>query len=449
MKITLIQPKCPASGVSGAFFFRNIPSQGLIQLEALTPATWDVQTINENLDSIDFDEPTDVVGITALTSLAPRAYEIACEYQSRGVPVIMGGIHASVYPEEAAQHVDCVVVGEADEIWPDILADVAAGTLQPLYRAQRPASLDFRYQRRPSRTKTVRISRLLPLKSTYAYFQTGRGCPIGCEFCSVAEFNGRQMRKRNIPDLIADIKTELQEHDVDYLVFVDDNIVGDKVYARELFTALAQLKVRWMSQTDIRIADPDMIDLAVESGLAMVFLGLESIDSETLAHSASAAKQRWRNKYEPAIQALHDRGVSVVGSFVIGSDTDPEGIGRTTAQWAIKQRLDTAIFYVLTPLPGTRLFSRLQTEGRILTRDWREYDVTYCVFDPNGTKTPYDVEREASEAHRAFYSLSSIIRRILRPPLWTNLALSLFMNIDFRIHARKGEQTRTSRFSVF
>ena len=166
MKVTLIQPGSPASGITGAFFFRNIPSQGLIQLEALTPPSWDVQTINENVETIDFDAPTDVVGITALTSLAPRAYEIAQEYHARGVPVIMGGIHASVYPEEAMQHVDCVVVGEADEIWPDILNDVAAGTLQPLYRAQRPASLDFTFQRRPNRTKTVRISKLFPVKST-------------------------------------------------------------------------------------------------------------------------------------------------------------------------------------------------------------------------------------------------------------------------------------------
>ena len=438
MKVTLIQPGSPASGITGAFFFRNIPSQGLIQLEALTPPSWDVQTINENVETIDFDAPTDVVGITALTSLAPRAYEIAQEYHARGVPVIMGGIHASVYPEEAMQHVDCVVVGEADEIWPDILNDVAAGTLQPLYRAQRPASLDFTFQRRPNRTKTVRISKLFPVKSTYTYYQTGRGCPIGCEFCSVAEFNGKQMRKRSIPELIADIKTELQEHDVDYLVFMDDNIVGDKTYARELFTALIPLNIKWLSQTDIRIADPDIIDLAVESGLTMVFLGLESIDPETLAHAASTIKKRWRNKYEPAIQALHDRGVSVVGSFMIGSDTDAEGIGRATAQWGIKQKLDIAIFYILTPLPGTRLFRRLETEKRLLTRNWREYDVTYCVFNPDGTKTPHDVEGEASKAHQYFYSLSSIIRRIFRSHSWENLALSLFMNYDFRIHGMTG-----------
>ncbi|MEJ2703725.1 MAG: cobalamin-dependent protein [Sedimentisphaerales bacterium] len=404
MKVTLIQPGSPASGITGAFFFRNIPSQGLIQLEALTPPSWDVQTINENVETIDFDAPTDVVGITALTSLAPRAYQIAQEYCARGVPVIMGGIHASVYPEEAAQHVDCVVVGEADEIWPNILNDVAAGTLQPLYHAQRPTSLDFTFQRRPNRTKTVRISRLFPVKSTYTYYQTGRGCPIGCEFCSVAEFNGKKMRKRRIPELIADIKIELQEHDVDYLVFMDDNIIGDKTYARELFTALIPLNIKWMSQTDIRIADPDITDLAVESGLTMVFLGLESIDPETLAHAASTIKERWRNKYEPAIQALHD----------------------------------TAIFYILTPLPGTRFFSRLEAEKRILTRNWREYDVTYCVFNPDGTKTPHDVEDEASKAHQYFYSLSSIIRRVFRSHSWKNLALSLFMNYDFRIHGMTG-----------
>ena len=437
MKLTLIQPESLASGISGAFFFRNVPSQGLIQLEALTPAPWEVQTINENLESIDFEAPTDVVGITALTSLAPRAYEIAREYRARGVPVIMGGIHASVFPQEAAQHVDCVVVGEADDIWPDILADVAAGTLQPLYHAPRPVSLDFTFQRRPNRTKTVRISKLLPLKSTYTYFQTGRGCPIGCEFCSVAQFNGRQMRKRSIPELIADIKTELQEHDVDYLVFVDDNIVGDKAYARALFTALRPLKVKWMSQTDIRIADNDIIDLAVESGLAMVFLGLESIDPETLAQAASTTKQRWRHSYEPAIQALHDRGVSVVGSFMVGSDTDPEGVGRATARWAIEQRLDTAIFYIFTPLPGTRLFTQLETEKRILTRDWRRYDVTCCVFDPEGAKTPRDIEAEASVAHRRFYGLSSICRRIIRSRSHNGVALSLFMNIDFRLHGRR------------
>jgi radical SAM superfamily enzyme YgiQ (UPF0313 family) len=437
MKVTLIQPASRASGISGASFFRNIPSQGLIQLEALTPTSWDVQTINENIESIDYNQSTDLVGITALTSLAPRAYEIAHAYRQRGVPVIMGGIHASVFSEEAAQHVDCVVVGEADEVWADILSDVAAGTLQALYHAQRPASLDFRFQRRPQRTKTVRVSKRLPLKSTFTYYQSGRGCPIGCEFCSVAEFNGREMRKRSIPNLIADIEAELQEHDIDYLVFMDDNIVGDKAYARKLFTALAPLNIRWMSQADIRIADADIIDLAVESGLAMVFLGLESIEAESLARSASATKEKWRDKYEPAIQALHDRGVAIMGSFIIGSDADPKGIGRSTAQWAIAQKINMAVFYVLTPLPGTRLFKRLEAERRLLTRDWRQYDVTCCIFDPDGAKTAQTVEYEASKAHQHFYSHPSILQRISRSLSWKDLALSLFMNYDFRIHGRR------------
>ena len=245
------------------------------------------------------------------------------------------------------------------------------------------------------------------------------------------------MRKRSIPELIADIETELQEHHVDYLVFMDDNIVGDKAYARELFAALAPLKVKWMSQTDIRIADPDIIDLAVESGLTMVFLGLESIDPETLARTASTVKKKWRDKYEPAIQTLHNLSVSVVGSFMIGSDSDPEGVGRATARWAIEQKLETAIFYILTPLPGTRLFNRLETEARILTRDWRAYDVTHCIFEPDGTKTPLDVESEASEAHQRFYSIFAIIRRITRSTAWNKLTLLLFMNADFRIHGRR------------
>ncbi len=433
MKVTLIQPGSPACGVSGAFFFRNIPAHGLIQLESLTPPEWDVTTINENFDRIDFDEPTDVVGITAMTTLAPRAYEIAHEYRARGVPVIMGGIHASVLPDEAARHVDSVVIGEADEIWADILDDAAAGRLLSRYVAERPASLDFDFRRRPARTRVVRISRLIPFKMSFAYYQTGRGCPHGCRFCSVAQFNGRRLRKRSIGPLIDDIAEELRTHDVDYLVFMDDNIMADKGYARELFTALKPLGVRWMSQTDIRIADDDIIDLAADSGLAMVFIGLESTDPRTLENAASAIKRRWRDKYEDSIRKLHDRGIAIVGSMMIGADEDPPGVGRATAEWGRANRLDTAIFYIYTPLPGTLLFDEMESQGRILTRDWHEYGLARCVFDPLGEKTALDVEREAIEGHRAFYSLGSIMRRINRLS-WKDLALSLFMNFDFRAH---------------
>ncbi|MFH1188889.1 MAG: radical SAM protein [bacterium] len=430
-KVTLIQPRSSDGGVTGAFFYKNIPSQGLIQLEALTPSDWEVQTVNENFEPIDFDGPVDVVGITALTSLAPRAYDIAKRYRSRGIPVIMGGIHASIYPEEVANHVDSVVVGEADELWTSILDDVWHKRLQPVYHATRPSHLDFNFQRRPKRTYSVGVSKYFSsMKSTYTYFQTGRGCPIGCDFCSVAQFNGKVIRKRSVEKLIVDIKAELAAHKVDYLVFMDDNIVADKAYAIELFKELAKLNVRWMSQTDIRITDPDIIDVAAYSGLAMVFLGLESINPDVLENSASRTKNMWHDRYESAIRELHKRGIAIMGSFMVGSDYDPPGVGEATAEWAIKNKLDTAVFHILTPLPGTALFNRLDAERRIITRQWDKYDLSHCVFVPKNRR-PDEVLAEAGKAHRKFYSFWSIIRR-MNNLAFQDLASSLFINFDFR-----------------
>lgn len=426
-KVTLIWPKWKDRGAYSVSFFK-IPPLGLLQLASLTPENWEVEIIDENITPINFDAPTDLVGLSAMTSLAPQAYAIAAEYQKRKVPTVMGGIHASFLPEEALRHVDSVVIGEADEVWGGILKDFERSGLKRTYHATPPPSLDFRLARPVSRTFSINLSKFLPIHLPFAYIQAQRGCPIGCEFCSVTKFNGKRIRSKSIPYLLQEIEREM-ERNFRYLMLVDDNIIANPRFAKELFGALKGLGVKWASQTDIRIADEDFLDLACEGGLKKVFLGLESIQPGILRTSVARSKNMWRPKYEMAIKRLHSHGVFVEASFILGFDGDNDETVERTIDWALEQGVETAQFTIATPMPGTKFFSDLDAAGRIFTRDWSRFSGTECVFKPLAW-TPEELEERLHYAYRKFYSFTSIARRLLRPSLEA-LALAT-VNLDIR-----------------
>lgn len=404
------------------------PPLSLAVLASLTPDSWEVDVVDENVDlhDIDADRP-EVVGITAITSVAPRAYQIAAEYRKRGVKVIMGGMHASVLPEEALEHVDAVVVGEAEGVWEAALEDARRGRLERLYEGGRPSLEGLP---RP------RLELFDPRKYvTTNLVQTSRGCPFNCSFCSVTRFFGRTYRTRPVEEVVDEVAGMRGP-----VLFVDDNVVGNRKHAKSLFTALSKLrpKVTWLGQSSITIAeDEELLDLAAESGCAGLFIGFESIVAENLQRVGKGMVNKVERFLE-AIRKVHRRGIGIEGAFIFGLDGDDPSIFRRTVEFAQRAKLALAQFGILTPFPGTRLYEEMKSQGRILVRDWSKYTISNVVFAPVG------ISKEALEegfkwAYREFYSYRSIFGRLFnqRRNLWLFILLNLsFKKIADRLSSR-------------
>jgi radical SAM superfamily enzyme YgiQ (UPF0313 family) len=422
MKVTFICPKPTNINMNSVPIF-NFPNQAIYLLASITPLNWDVEIIDENKTPINFEAETDLVALTALSASALRAYEIAGKFRMRGIPVIMGGIHATVLPDETAKYVDSVVVGEADEIWSQILNDFERGRLQKAYKPQLPRSLDLQETREITKTHRVNFINWLPLSLKVTFMQVGRGCPNSCEFCSVTKISGRTLRTKSIPYIIGKIKEEIAKG-TDFFFFYDDNIIVNKKFAKELFRAIKPLNIKWMSQADIKIADEDILDLAVESGMAGIFLGLESISENTLGDGVGRVKQRMRPNYENAIKRLHDHNVNVMGALIFGFDHESEDSYAETVEWAIQNKLDIGQFTVLTPLPGTDLSERMKREGRITTPNWTDYDCTHDVVRREKTRTK-NLDLIVRVAFKKFYSYGAQLRRFRLPKNLFDLAIRL------------------------
>jgi radical SAM superfamily enzyme YgiQ (UPF0313 family) len=417
-KITFILPWNRRPGFADVEYLTMAP-YGPITLLSLTPEDWQIELIDERKNGgIDFERisrDTSLVALTTITATANRAYKIADEFRRLGVKVIMGGSHVSALPEEALSHVDSVAIGEADLMWPEILRDFQAEKLQNIYHCERPDNLDIPPKRDLSLLRIKRapyFARFLPVKVLYT--QTSRGCPINCKFCSVTNFSGKKIRHKSVGFVINEIKQAKEKYGVNLVVFLDDNIVGDRQYAMELFEALKKLHIHWFSQTDVRIAEPDILPLAVESGLVFAFIGIESIDSSVLEKSVSFAKSVWCQKYEDAIAALRESRVAVEGAFVFGFPGQSIKSIEQACQWAICHKLDLAQFKVLTPLPGTEFFEELKNAGRITTQNWDMYDFRRCVFSANGNpgwSSLQELEMGVNLAYSRFYSHGSIRER--------------------------------------
>lgn len=353
---------------------------------------------DEALDPVRFDQPADLVGLTALTSTAPRAYQIADEFRARGVPVVMGGMHASALPEEALQHVDAVVVGEAEGLWPQVLEDFQRGRLQRLYRReQHPSLVGLPAPRRD----------LIDPRRYYARatLQASRGCPFDCAYCTVTCFFGHTYRCRPVDEVVAECAALRARP----LVFVDDNIVGKPSYAQQLFARLRDLHTTWVSQASTTMVQtPDLLRRASEAGCRLLFVGLETLSPANLARVGKRINVV--GKYRDLIRRLHDLNISCVGSFMFGMDEDDEDVFDRTADFADEVGLDVGQFSILTPLPGTRLYDSLEAEGRIIDRDWSKYDGGHVVF------RPLRLSVEALEAgfrrlYERFYSLGATLKR--------------------------------------
>ena len=372
---------------------------GLAMVAALTPPDVEVSLTDENITTIDFQKETDLVGITAITITAKRAYEIADTFRAMGVKVILGGSHPSALPQEASQHADSVVIGEAEGIWANVIEDFKANKLQSIYsQLKQPSLLNLPIPRRDLFTDGA------------YYFQntisTTRGCPNACSFCSVTSFFGRTYRCRPVEDILKEIETLNNKK---LTVFVDDNIAGNPRFAKELFRALVPYKLKWVAQASVTIArDDELLKLAAASGCMSLLIGFETLSPANL--TAMGKKVNVVDEYEMVIRKIHSYGIAIHGFFVLGLDEDDEDVFERTVRFAQKMRLESAQFAWLVPYPGTALCESLDKAGRIITKDWSQYESS-IVFEPKLMSREI-LQKGRDWAWRELYSLPSIWRRL-------------------------------------
>jgi radical SAM superfamily enzyme YgiQ (UPF0313 family) len=429
MKIKIIVPSWPKDSFWDVISFK-FPLLSATLLAALTPEGHEVSIHDESIAPLDLDEGCDLVAITAMTPLAPRGYEIAEAYRRRSVKVVMGGIHPTWLPKEAIVHCDAVVIGEADEVWSEVVGDAARGQLKRFY--QQKERTDLSHLPMPRRE-------LLPPKGYFFEntIQTTRGCPFDCEFCSVTAIYGGTYRTRPIPEVEREIQALRRA--AAYIFFVDDNIVGDMQHADELFTMLSHYRLRWVSQGPITIAqNKKLVRLMAKAGCHGMFIGFESLSPENLA--LMGKKTNKVERYEAGIKQLHDHGIGVHASFVFGYDYDSPSVFEGFLSFANRTEIDGAFLPLLTPFPGTRIHQRLKKEERILTEDWSKYDMATVVFKPKGM-TIEQLQKGFWWVNKEFYSLRSMARRIFQPFTFRR-SLIIFgpMNIGLWPAVRKAER---------
>ena len=407
------------------------PKLSLPTIAAYTPENWDVDLVDEAVEDINFDDPCDMVGLSIMTCYAPRAYEIAAEFRKRGKTVVMGGVHPTYCPDEALQHADAIVCGEAEDLWPQLVADYEAGKMQRLYKMTSFPSLE--------RYKSPRVELLSP--DAYMTRQcsfTTRGCHFDCEFCSVSPFNGKTTRRRPVEEVVTElqnvqrwIRSELVERlrddslwrafilglrirvgieDGSIVAFVDDLHNSNRAYCRELWTALKPLKLKWGCQSTLFLGDDEeMVKLAAESGCVSVFVGMESLDEDSLDETNKPFNRV--HKFSQEIKMFHDHGIMVNPGIVFGFDNDDVSVFERAVDFLTKNQVELAYFNILTPLPGTALFDRYNNAGRIFDRDWSKYDGKHVVFQPS-RMTPEQLQEGFYWANHQFYSLPSIWKRL-------------------------------------
>ncbi|MDB6064196.1 MAG: radical protein [Pedosphaera sp.] len=437
LKIALVSPKGPLYRHRGGIWRKSLRYQPLTltTLAALIPPElqFDLELFDEGITDVPLDLDADIIGLTVITGTAVRAYELADHFRSRGIAVVLGGPHVTLIPDDAAPHADAIVVGYAEDTWPRLLRDFAAGAMKPRYDQAPGLDLaDRPFARRD----------LLPSKRylTNNVFEATRGCIHNCDFCVVPAAWGRKPYQKPIPQVLADI----QRHGAQKLIFVDLNIIADREYALRLFQALIPLRVQWYGLATVLLADDEeLLELAGLSGCKGLLMGLESISPQNLRKSHKGFNSP--EKFVRVVERLHEHGIALQGCFVFGLDDDEPDVFLKTAEFAVQAHIDLPRFAIVTPFPNTALYKRLESEGRILTKNWELYDGQHVVFRP-AKLTIEELQQGAEAAWKHAYSFKSIARRIAHSPapwpvkLGTNLGyrfyahnLSRFYNCDWII----------------
>ena len=399
----------------------RFPQLTMPLLAAYTPDHWEVSHTDEIVQRVDFNKPVDLAGITANTPAAPHAYGLAREYRRRGVAVVIGGPHATLLPDEVAQHADAVVIGEGELVWPQLLTDFERGELKRTYKSCALPSL----KKMPAPRWDLIKGRAYGKGVTIAT----RGCPFACDYCTIPQMYQRRMRYRPVGEIVA----EIQRMPGRALIFWDDNIGANRDYAKELFTAIAPFKRWWTSQCTADVAwDDEFMTLAAKSGCKALFLGLETISQASL--NVANKRHNRAGEYAEVIRRFHAHRIAVQAGVVFGFDHDDRTIFRTTVEFYRSVGLDSATVSVLIPFPNTPLFERLEAEGRILTRDWSKYNGKKDVVFQPALMSPHELLMGMEWAARQFYSIPSIIERMARARtgLWWNLARNVGYHLALR-----------------
>lgn len=408
MKILLVLPA--NHGLRVTHEYPEVPRRKMLRFSllplttvaALTPAEHEVTICDENVQPIDFDCDVDLVGVSLMTALAPRAYEIAAEFRKRSKTVVAGGYHPTFLPHEAALHFDAVVVGDAEEIWPQLLQDITNGSLKKVYRHAAPPALD----RSPLPRRELLASTAKHYATTDAV-QTGRGCLHQCRYCSVTAFHNGGYRHRQVDRVIEELKGVGRD-----FIFVDDNIIADPEYAAELFRKMMPLRKRWVSQASITLADdPELLQLARKAGCHGLFIGLESISPDNLTQVGKEFNDV--PTYAKRIKLIRKAGIGVIAGIIVGMDHDTKGVFEATHRFLKQTGIDAIQVNILTPLPGTLLFQDMEGEGRIIDKRWERYDYRHVVFQPS-MMTTGELQNGADWLYHKFYRLDQILTRTVK-----------------------------------
>jgi len=408
----------------------KIPPLGLLNVAAVTPDDVKVILTDENVEVIDFERKKDLVGITVMSSAAPRAYEIADTFRKKGVPVVLGGSHVSALPDEAIQHADSVVIGEAEGCWETLIEDFkryGKKGLKKFYKNEEKPDLS---QVPFPRWDILKEDKYIVKKVLHAT----RGCPYNCSFCSVTRLFGRKIRRRPVEKIVECIEKNVGKSLKDrFFVFLDDNIMGNRKYAKDLFKALIPYGIIWMSQASVNSAyDDELLALAAKSGCKALFVGFETISPEALKEIG-----KYQNKvdfYIEAIKRFHRNGIFVEGAFIFGFDTDTREVFEETVRFVNRAKLDGVQYTILTPLPGTPFYEKIEKEKRFIDRNWSNYGCGHVVFKPKNM-TPEELQAGLHWAYKKTYSLPSIFTRltgVFTGGRWKYAIPLLIFNLGYR-----------------
>jgi radical SAM superfamily enzyme YgiQ (UPF0313 family) len=422
LKIALISPRGPLYRHRTGIWKKSMRYMPLTlpTLAALVPPelSHTLQLFDEGVQEVPMDLDADVIGISAITGSSPRAYELADHYRRQGKCVILGGVHPTLMPEEAMLHADSVVTGYAEDAWPQLLRDFTTGNLQPCYRQLPGLQLGGRPQPRRDLLKDGQFAVGSTVEAT-------RGCIHRCNFCVVPTAWGRPLQ---FP--VGEMIDEIRSLRTKRLIFMDLNLIADPNYAKELFRALIPLKLIWAGLVTTEIAwDDELLDLAAKSGCKGLLIGFESLTPAALTECKKGFNLL--QEYSQVVQRVHDRGIAIMATFVFGFDHESRDCFERTLEFVTENHIELPRYAVLTPFPATPLFKRLDSEGRLLHKDWSKYDGQHVVFKPSFMSTD-ELQRGIEWTWKKTYSYSGIVRRLWKANLfWT----AVTTNLGYRFYA--------------
>lgn len=429
MKIKLIAPHEQREGLLSSPF--KLQRVNLPLLAALTPPGHTVTLVEEAFAPDDVAQDVDLVGITVMTEFALRAYQIGDAYRQKGVKVVMGGIHPTVLPEEALEHADAVVMGEAEGVWPQLLADAASGRMQSIYRAGSASDVKGLPQPRRDLFPTANVKSYAPIP---VGVETSRGCPNDCEFCCIGQTLGQQYRVRPVQEVIA----EIEAIDSPHLFFVDDALGLNRPAAKQLFAAMIPLRRQWLAQGTVSLAeDVELLGLMKRAGCLGLLVGFESVQRDT-QHEVNKINNLKIDFYE-AMHRFHAEGFGILGCFVFGFDFETKEVFAQTLEFIMKSRMDCVQLRILTPYPGTRLYQRLLSEDRLFVKDWwlRGYPPDTLLFQPKGMTADELIDGYA-RLNRQAYTFGAMTKRFFGMSPWkrTLFGCQLYAGLNLSTRSR-------------